>query len=164
MPSTMQRSSSSSSARSTPASCSSTPSQPIQIGFNPSANARADSFYNSSSYSSNTSNFSTTSVSSTSAAGPSPYGSSCFGKKCLQRSAPSSYFSDAELFGGEQAPFLDEPPAPPRGAEAWLTLARAEGHSPPRMSQRPFPVPFQRSDSKREARLSPLSARPGREH
>lgn len=155
----MQRSSSNASARSTPSSCSSTPSQPIQIGFNPTSRARADSYLDASSYSSNASNFSTSSTTSTSTAGASPYGSSCFGKKCLQRTAPSSYFSDAELFGDDQVPFLDEAPAPPRGAEAWLAQARAQGHAPPQASHRPLPIPIQRPSSKREVNSS-LSTTP----
>lgn len=115
----------STSVRSTPPSCSSTPSQPIQIGFG--TPRRNEITYDPASYSSNASNISTSSTSSTSSSTPSPYGSSC-----LQRNAPNSYFSDAELFGDdEEVPFLEEAPAPPRGAEAWLAQARAQGHGPP---------------------------------
>lgn len=141
---------SSTASESSLSSCSSTPSQPIQIGFNPTS--RPGSSYDACSYSSNASTFSTMSTCSTTSSGASPYGSSV-----LQRRAASSYFSDAELFGDDSSPFLEEAPAPPRGAEAWLAQARAQGHAPPMANERPLPIPIQRSSSKREARPSMLS-------
>lgn len=146
------RSSSTASARSISSSCSSSPSQPIQIGFTPSLRSDAAS-YDASSYSSHASTSSTSSVSSTSSSTtPSPYGSSC-----LQRNVPSSYFSDAELFGDEQGlPYLQQAPAPPRGAEAWLAQARAQGHAPP-MSPERIPIPIRRANIRREGEASLLS-------
>ncbi|KAL1303519.1 hypothetical protein AAFC00_006894 [Neodothiora populina] len=146
----------SASSGSSPASCSSSPSQPIQIGFNPISRARSDTTtsFEASSYSSSTSNFSVASTASTASSGPSPYGSSC-----LQRSAPSSYFSDAELFGDEQVPYLDEAPAPPRGAEAWLAQARAQGHAPPSTYKRPIAIPIQGRNTRMNGRAS-LSSMP----
>jgi hypothetical protein len=107
-------STSTSSGRSTTPSCSSSPTQPIQIGF--SSKSSTIRPRNTSDASSLSESFSTN--------GPAAYPSWKLARPQLPQGPPSSYMSDEDLFGDDEVPYLNEAPEPPRTAEQWMTSKR----------------------------------------
>ncbi|TIA20282.1 hypothetical protein D6C81_04281 [Aureobasidium pullulans] len=104
-----------SSARSTTPSCSSNPTQPIQIGFSSMSSTMTRPR--------NTSDASLLSG-SPSPNGPAAYPSWKLARPQLPQGPPSSYISDEDLFGDDDVHYLDEAPEPPRTAEQWMTSKR----------------------------------------
>ena len=133
----------------------SSPSKSIPISISPrSMSSPATSLY---------SNFSTSSCSSR--------GSSCAypswptGPSLDHRSAPSSYISDADLFGEDfddefACPFLEEAPAPPRA----YPMAQALPILPPLYAQKKPKTERRRSSGRKQRRTSkpmtPISESP----
>ncbi|GAB7355951.1 hypothetical protein MBLNU459_g6584t1 [Dothideomycetes sp. NU459] len=116
-------------ANSANSSCSSTPSQPIQIGFASTRRGSEDaSYYASDASASSTRDCAYPSHTTTTS---SHYGSSSI----QRRPKPTSYFSDEELFGDDQTlPILRKAPGPPRTAEQWLSqdmMTLVESETPP---------------------------------
>jgi hypothetical protein len=104
-----------SSARSTTPSCSSDPTQPIQIGFSSSSSTMTRPR--------NTSDASIL-FGSPSPNGPAAYPSWKLARPQLPQGPPSSYISDEDLFGDDDVAYLNEAPEPPRTAEQWQTSKR----------------------------------------
>lgn len=96
-------------------SCSSNPTQPIQIGFSSASSSMT-----------RPRNLSDASMLSGS---PSPNGPAAFpswklARPQLPQGPPSSYISDEDLFGDDEVTYLDEAPEPPRTAEQWMTSTK----------------------------------------
>ncbi|KAG9680030.1 hypothetical protein KCU99_g127, partial [Aureobasidium melanogenum] len=104
-----------SSARSTTPSCSSNPTQPIQIGFSSSSSTMTRPR--------NTSDASIL-FGSPSPNGPAAFPSWKLARPQLPQGPASSYISDEDLFGDDEVAYLDEAPEPPRTAEQWMTSKR----------------------------------------
>ncbi|KEQ58751.1 uncharacterized protein M437DRAFT_58738 [Aureobasidium melanogenum CBS 110374] len=107
-----------SSARFTTPSCSSNPTQPIQIGFSSSSSTMGRPR--------NTSDASIV-FGSPSPNGPAAFPSWKLARPQLPQGPASSYISDEDLFGDDEVAYLDEAPEPPRTAEQWMTSKRGMG-------------------------------------